>query len=57
MIPLSLPDKRVGLTAAFIDRFAIGLVIGVASLLWPEWVLGLLSAPSAPFRYCWHLRS
>ena len=58
MIPLSFPDKRAALTAAFVDRFAIGLVIGVASLTWPGWLLGLffgllLSAPSAIITKAW----
>jgi hypothetical protein len=52
MLPLSFPDKRAALTAAFLDRFAIGFVICVVSLPWPGWVVGLcfgvlLSAPSA----------
>jgi hypothetical protein len=58
MIPLSFPDKRAALSAAFIDRFAIGLVIGVAGLTWPGWLLGLffgllLSAPSAIITKAW----
>ena len=58
MIPLSFPDKRAALTAAFVDRFAIGFVIGVASLTWPGWFLGLffgllLSAPSAIITKAW----
>ena len=58
MIPLSFPDKRAALTAAFIDRFAIGLVIGVAHLAWPGWLVGLvfgllLSAPSAIITKAW----
>ena|SRR5947208_12727843 len=58
MIPLSFPDKRAALTAAFVDRFAIGLVIGVAALTWPGWVVGLffgllLSAPSAIITKAW----
>ena len=58
MIPLSFPDKRAALTAAFVDRFAIGLVIGVAALAWPGWLVGLffgllLSAPSAIITKAW----
>ena len=58
MIPLSFADKRAALTAAFVDRFAIGLVIGVAALAWPGWLVGLffgllLSAPSAIITKAW----
>jgi hypothetical protein len=58
MIPLNFPDKRAALGAAFVDRFAIGLVIGVAGLTWPGWLLGLffgllLSAPSAIITKAW----
>ena len=43
MLPMSFPDKRAALLAAFIDRFAIGLVIGCVSLSeWPGWAIGLL---------------
>jgi|SRR5712691_299107 len=43
MLPMSFPDKRAALLAAFIDRFAIGLVIGCVSLSgWPGWTIGLL---------------
>jgi len=52
MIPHTFPDKRAALTAAFLDRFALGLVIGVANVSWPRWVVGLffgllMSAPAA----------
>ena len=58
MLPLSFPDKRAALTAAFVDRFAIGLVIGVVNLNWPPWLIGLffgllLSAPSAIVTRAW----
>ena len=58
MLPLSFPDKRAALTAAFVDRFAIGFVIGVAALPWPGWAAGLffgllLSAPSAIVTKAW----
>ena len=58
MIPLTFPDKRAALTAAFLDRFAIGFVIGVAGLTWPGWLVGLffgllLSAPSAITTKAW----
>lgn len=58
MLKLSFPDKRAALTAAFVDRFAIGLVIGVTTLSWPSWIIGLtfgllLSAPSAIITKAW----
>lgn len=58
MIPLTFPDKRAALTAAFVDRFAIGFVIAVAGLTWPGWFVGLffgvlLSAPSAIITKAW----
>jgi len=58
MLRLSFPDKRAALTAAFLDRFAIGLVICVADLPWPRWLVGvffgvLLSAPSALITKAW----
>jgi hypothetical protein len=42
MLPMSFPDKRAAITAAFIARFAIGFVIGAARLPWPGWAVGLL---------------
>src|SRR5205085_7658144 len=43
MLPMAFPDKKAALLAAFIDRFAIGLVIGCVNLPgWPGWVIGLL---------------
>src|SRR5882762_3926922 len=58
MLPLQFPDKRAALTAAFLDRFAIGFVIGVIDLSWPRWIVGvavglLLSAPSAVITKAW----
>ena len=58
MIPHQFPDKRAALTAAFLDRFAIGFVIGVIDLTWPRWIVGvfvglLLSAPSAVITKAW----
>ena len=52
MLPMSFPDKRAAITAAFIARFAIGFVIGAARLPWPGWTVGLffgllLSIPDA----------
>ena len=42
MIPLSFDDKRAAMLGAFINRFAIGVVIGVAALPVPGWLTGLL---------------
>lgn len=43
MLPMSFPDKRAALLAAFLNRFAIGLVIGgVVIPDWPGWATGLL---------------
>ena len=52
MLPMSFPDKPAALSAAFIDRFAIGVVIGCVQMDWPGWAIGLafgllLSLPSA----------
>jgi hypothetical protein len=53
MMPLQFPDKKAALLAAFVDRFAIGLIIGCVALPgWPGWAIGLLfgvllSLPSA----------
>lgn len=41
MMPMSFPDKRAAIAAAFIARFAIGFVIGAARLPWPGWAAGL----------------
>ena len=42
MIPLQFPDKRAALLGAFLNRFAIGFVIGLAHVSWPGWLLGLV---------------
>jgi hypothetical protein len=53
MLPMSFPDKRTALLAAFFSRFAIGLVIPLVQLpSWPGWLIGLafgllLSIPDA----------
>jgi len=52
MIPLQFNDKRAALLGAFLNRFAIGFVIGAARLPLPGWVSGivfglLLSLPDA----------
>ena len=41
MIPLSFSDKRAALLGAFINRFAIGFVIGAARLPVPSWARDL----------------
>jgi hypothetical protein len=58
MIPLEFPDKRAALSGAFINRFAIGCVIGATSLPFPSWVSGLLfglllSLPDAIITKAW----
>ena len=52
MMPMSFPDKRAAISAAFIARFGIGFVIGANDLPWPGWAVGLcfgllLSIPDA----------
>ena len=43
MLPMSFPDKPAALLAAFLNRFAIGLVIGCVVILgWPGWAIGAL---------------
>ena len=55
MLPMQFPNKKAALTAAFLDRFGIGLVIPLAHVALPGspgWALGaglglLLSLPDA----------
>jgi hypothetical protein len=52
MARMTFADKTAALSAAFVERFAIGFVIGCAQLAWPGWLVGLcfgllLSIPSA----------
>ncbi|PYU30384.1 MAG: hypothetical protein DMG28_19045 [Acidobacteria bacterium] len=52
MLPMSFPDKRAAILGAFINRFAIGFVVGAVNLSWPGWIVGLvvgllLSLPDA----------
>jgi hypothetical protein len=52
MARMPFPDKKAALGAAFVERFAIGFVIGCVQLSWPGWLVGLsfgllLSVPSA----------
>ena len=42
MLPLSFQDKSAALAGAFLNRFAIGFVIGAARLPMPGWVQGLI---------------
>ena len=42
MIPLSFPDKRAALLGAFINRFAIGLLIPLVAAPAPRWAIGLV---------------
>ena len=42
MLPMEFPDKPAAITAAFLHRFGIGLVIGCVRLRWPGWAVGLL---------------
>ena len=41
MLPLEFPDKKAALAGAFLNRFAIGFVIGAARLPLPGWAAGL----------------
>jgi len=52
MVPLQFPDKRAALLGAFLNRFAIGLLIPLVQLGVTGWLLGLglgilLSLPDA----------
>lgn len=55
MIPISFPtvnDKRVAMTGAFFDRFAVGVLIGASIFPFAPWLQGiivsvLVSLPSA----------
>jgi hypothetical protein len=52
MLPLTFQDKKAALVGAFLNRFAIGFVIGAARLSLPGWAQGfifgvLLSLPDA----------
>jgi hypothetical protein len=58
MLPLSFPDKRAALAGAFVNRFSIGFVIGIAKTPWPGWASGLilgflLSLPDAIITKAW----
>ena len=52
MLPMQFPDKTAAISAAFINRFAVGFLIGAARLPWLGWAAGLciallLSIPDA----------
>ena len=52
MVPMSMPQKRDAMIAAFLNRFGIGFTIAVASLPAAGWLKGLvfgllLSLPAA----------
>ena len=58
MLPMEFSDKTAALTAAFVSRFSIGLVIGSARLPLPGWLKGLLfglllSLPDAIITNAW----
>jgi len=42
MIPLSFDDKRAAMLGAFLNRFAIGVVLGTVALPLPGWLSGLI---------------
>lgn len=52
MIPMTFPDKKTAMLAAFASRFAIGFLIGVSRMPIPDWARGalvglLISIPDA----------
>ena len=58
MVPLTFPDKRAAMSAAFLNRFAIGVAIGAAQIARPGWMAGLmfgllLSVPDAIITKAW----
>ena len=58
MLPFEFPDKKAALAGAFVNRFAIGFVIGLARTGWPGWVSGavlgvLLSLSDAIITKAW----
>ena len=42
MLPMEFPDKGAALLGAFLNRFAIGFVIGCVRLSWSGWAIGLM---------------
>jgi hypothetical protein len=58
MIPLPLPDKKSAMAGAFVNRFAIGFMIGAVHLPPAPWLSGLivgalLSLPDAIITKAW----
>lgn len=58
MIPLSFEDKTAAMLGAFVNRFAVGFVIGATDLQVPSWARGLLfgvllSLPDAIITKAW----
>ena len=52
MIPMTFPDKKTAMLAAFASRFAIGFLIGISRMPVPGWARGaliglLISIPDA----------
>lgn len=52
MFKMSFADKPAAISAAFLERLSIGLVVSLVVLPWPRWAIGLvfgllLSLPSA----------
>ena len=52
MIPMTFPDKKTAMLAAFASRFAIGFLIAVTRMAIPGWARGalvglLISVPDA----------
>jgi hypothetical protein len=42
MLPMEFADKRAALIGAFLNRFAVGFVIGASRLPIPGWAAGML---------------
>lgn len=58
MIPLPFEDKKAAMAGAFVNRFAIGVVIGATDLPLASWLSGLLfglllSLPDAIITKAW----
>jgi hypothetical protein len=58
MIPLKFEDKKAAMAGAFVNRFAVGFVIGATDLPLPMWASGLLfglllSLPDAIITKSW----
>jgi hypothetical protein len=42
MLPMKFPDKAAAVSAAFVNRFAIGFIASTLDLPVPQWVTGLV---------------